>query len=553
MRYRSIFAVVLLLVALHTQATLIAQGALPLRNGRPVVAVVNRDSISLDEFVMQLDSPSAADRSRLQLGRATAKDADLLSRLVTIKLIVQEAHRMGLDEVPEIRKQVEVTSREILREVLLDRLVKNVQPDPAAVEKVFRESVREWKTESLLFQDEAAAKRAQKELASSAPFAQVAARYVGVKVAQADSDASYHAKKDYLPQIADALAKLQVGQVSPVIHLPAGFVAIKVIGIRYPENREARVQARKQVVGLRREEFMKAHEETLRRQYVVVNKALLKAVDYEAAKPGVDALLADKRVVAEIKGGASVTVGDLTDYVRMQFFHGEDAARQHKEMNAKKEVALDATIGRRLLNMEAVKLGIEKTNAYRDRVRGYTESLVFDTFLQKVIVPPNKMKEEEVKTYYNAHLKDYSNPEMMKLRSLAFARRNAAENAMKKLREGTEHAWMVANAEGQVDKGAPGLLTLPGTPITTDSMPPGMQKALVKSKAGDVRLYASPEGPFYVLSVQQVIAPSAKPYNDVREDVAKRAWNEKLKKAVEDYAGKLRAQSKVETYLKRVQ
>ena len=34
---------------------------------------------------------------------------------------------------------------------------------------------------------------------------------------------------------------------------------------------------------------------------------------------------------------------------------------------------------------------------------------------------------------------------------------------------------------------------------------------------------------------------------------AKKAWGEKLKKAVDDYAGKLRAQSKVETYLKRVQ
>ena len=77
---------------------------------------------------------------------------------------------MGLDEVPEIRKQVEVASREIMREVLIERLVKDVKPDPAAVEKLFRELVREWKTTSLLFQDEKAAQRAQKEIASGAAF-----------------------------------------------------------------------------------------------------------------------------------------------------------------------------------------------------------------------------------------------------------------------------------------------------------------------------------------------------------------------------------------------
>ena len=65
---------------------------------------------------------------------------------------------------------------------------------------------------------------------------------------------------------------------------------------------------------------------------------------------------------------------------------------------------------------------------------------------------------------------------------------------MRKLREGTDYGWLVANAEGQVDKGTAGLLTLDGRPVTTDSMPEGVQKALTGAKAGEFRLYASPEG-----------------------------------------------------------
>lgn len=514
------------------------------------MAAVNSDTISLDEFLMQLGS--SKDRTRLRQGLATPAQLELLDRLVTIKLVAREAGTMGLDEVPEIRRQIEVTSREILREVLIERLVSGIRPEPAKVERRFRTSVREWKTTSLLFQNDAAASRARKEIANGAAFADVASRAIAAKTAKADSDSAYHSQKDYIPQIADAIAPLGAGQVSPIIRLQAGFAIVKVVDIRYPENPDARARARRDVLKEQQIAFLQAHEQAARRKYVVINRALLRSLDYEAAKPGIDALLKDTRVVADIRGGASVTVANLTDYLRMQFFHGADQARQRNEMNAKKEAALDATIGRRLLNMEAVKLGIDKTNAYRDRVNGYRESLVFDSFVQKVIVPDNKMREEEVRTHYRTHQLEYSYPGMMKVRSLAFTGRSDAEHAVRRLREGTDYNWLAANAEGQVARGAEGVLRLDGRPLMTDSMPEGVRKALAGSKAGEVRLYASPEGHFYLLSVQEVIASNPRPYAEVKEAIAADMYNEKLKRSVAAYADKLRAHSKVATYLTRV-
>jgi len=83
-------------------------------------------------------------------------------------------------------------------------------------------------------------------------------------------------------------------------------------------------------------------------------------------------------------------------------------------------------------------------------------------------------------------------------------------------------------------------------------MPEGVRKALAGAKSGEHRLYASPEGHFHVLTVQELIASTAKPYDEVREAAAKKLYGEKLKKGVEDYAKKLKAQSKVATYLKRM-
>ena len=37
---------------------------------------------------------------------------------------------------------------------------------------------------------------------------------------------------------------------------------------------------------------------------------------------GFEVLLKDKRVVAEIKGEKPITVGELTDYLKQQIYHG---------------------------------------------------------------------------------------------------------------------------------------------------------------------------------------------------------------------------------------
>jgi hypothetical protein len=299
--------------------------------------------------------------------------------------------------------------------------------------------------------------------------------------------------------------------------------------------------------------IMKAHEQKLRKQFAVVNTAVLKSVNYEAVKPGIDALLKDKRAVADIKGVPPVTVGDLTDYLRFQFFHGSDRDSQHRRMNEKKEEALDAMVGRRLLNAEAIRMGIDKTAEYRDRTTGYGESLIFDAFVQKVVAPESKMREAEVKGYYDGHVKEYSSPEMMRLRSLAFMGRPAAEKAVKQLREGADFGWLTANASGQVGRGAPGLLAFDGQPFMTTSMPEGLQKAVAGARANDVRLWASPQGHYYALAIQQVVAPKPRPYDEVRDEIAKKLYAEKLSKNIEEYAAKLQARSKVEIYLKKVQ
>lgn len=547
---RLLFSSVLLIASTLALTPISAQNmGLPVRDGRPVVATVGDGTIALDEFVLQLDPP--VERARLLEGRATATELELLERLVTVRLLVVEAATMGLGDLPEIRKQVDVMSRQILRDVLTERLTSGVVVDEAAVEQAFRARVKEWKTAALMFTEEAAATRARDAISKGASFEEAAAKAIAASEAKADTDDGYHRQADYLPEIGAAIASLEVGQVSQVLRLDKGFFLVKVTDLRYPENPEARAEAWKAVLGQQQLAVLKKHEEELRATEVVVHKDVLDGIDYEAATPGLEALAKDARAVAEIKGAGPFTVADLTEYLRMQAYHGDTNVAQGKRYNARKQAALDATLARRLLNMEALRLGIDRTPEYLDRINGYEESLVFNAFVQRVLVPDNKMREEEVKAYYDAHAADYTTPGMLRVRGLAFTKRAAAETATEKLRAGTDFAWLADHAEDRVPADAPDLLVFDGRPVTTASMPEGAQRALAGAAPGDVRFYASPEGHFYALGVQDVVAPQPRPYDEVREPIAKKLFGDKLNKAIQEYAAKLRGLSKVEIFLRK--
>lgn len=122
---------------------------------------------------------------------------------------------------------------------------------------------------------------------------------------------------------------------------------------------------------------------------------------------------------------------------------------------------------------------------------------------------------------------------------------------MRALRDGADFGWLAANAAGRLSPETPGLLSLDGRPVTIDSMPGALQKALDGVASGDFRLYASPEGHFYLLGVQQVIESTARPYGEVRDAIARKLYAEKIQTDLETYAGRLRTQSAIETYLTR--
>ena len=160
------------------------------------------------------------------------------------------------------------------------------------------------------------------------------------------------------------------------------------------------------------------------------------------------------------------------------------------------------------------------------------------------------MNDEEIRTYYQEHIGEYTLPEMMRIDSLAFEKRADAEGAIEKLRKGTDFQWLSANAEGQADKNSKGLLRFEGKLLTTKDLPEGVQKAVAGARSGDLRLFAGQEGSFYVLSMREVVPSVPKPYEEVRQEIAQKVFDEKVRKEMDEWTAKLRAASDIKIYLK---
>ena len=549
MRYYSWMLRVLAAILLFIGTTgFVSDKDLPIMKGEKTVATVNNEPITLDEFNQEL----ATIHQGIGEDQKAEKEkiSGLLKRLINTRLIIQEARRMGLDELKELKERADVFARLTLRDELIDRHVRDIKPNEKEVEKAYRESVNEFKIRSILFEKEEDAKQMEGLLKAGMNFDETLKKFLSDKKGKGNEEGDYLRSKELLPEIEEAVSKMTIGSFSPVIQIKSGYVIFKLEDIRFPEDPKIREKVKLDILLRKQKEAYFEYFRTLKGKYAKVNEGLLKGLDFDSKEPGFEKLLKDKRNLVEIRGEKPITVGEFSEYMKQQLFHGVERAIESKKLNRRKDQALDEMLQKRVFRKEALRLGIDKTEEYKSKLKENGNSLLFGGFVAKAVVPDIKLKEEELKAYYDQHIKEYTYPEMMKIKSLAFSKREDAEKAIVNLRQGTDFQWLGANAEGQVDKNTTGVLNFEGNLLTTKNLPENVQKAVSGAKSGDFRLLANPENYFYVLSIQEVIPPRPQPYPEVREQIAKKIYNEKIIKAVEEYADKLRAVSDVKIYLK---
>ncbi len=505
-----------------------------------IMATVNDEPISWLELSRTIATSHEQGHTKTKAGRVDFTNA--LQRMINTRLIVLEARNIGLDKTPGLTGAVESYARQVQMEILLEQYVENIRPDPGDVNRIYESLVREWKIRSLRLKKEADARKIDAQLKAGQDFEQVVQRALQWRSTEGDPQGVFLKNDQLKLPVAQVIAKMEIGSVSPVLSMGKdGYIVFKLEATRIPATEDPRAHkaAFLQALNAERVKAARKYFEDLKKYYVKVDHLLFDTLDYESEEQAMQKLLEDQRILADIRDDRPVTVAEFSQALKRRFFHGVKLAVETKKLNSKKDTVLEDMLQKRLLLMEARRKGIDEGEEFKSRIKGYENSVIFDAFLKKVLIPEIKPDPKALEDYYKAHIDQYTSPQMMGIKDIVFVKRDDAVEAMQKLNKGTDFAWLSSNARGQVAPDAQGLLNFEGKPLAISSLAQDIQKAVSGAKVGDSRLYASPAGHYYLLYVHQIIAPVQQPFDAVKGEIAKQVFNLKVNESIERWADQL--------------
>lgn len=509
------------------------------------VAMVNEEAITVNDLLTALSQQE----EELQLAGKENVIERVLNRLVTSRLLVLEALNIGLDEVDTFRFQVDEYKAKLLQKELVEKQLQGLEPDDKDVDDVYRQLSREVLLSSLVFTSGQDAQSFYDE-AQEGDYSALARKYIEEGKAVEEKNDQYVKVKDLKPQVGKQVYDMKVGDISRVYRTEEGFLVFHLLDTRFVEDPEVKKEAEKIVVKTLRKQKAMEYGNKLADKYTTFDEDLYKQLDFDK---DFDKLLKDKRVLVVIKGGDEptiITVADLAANMQLKFFHGIDKAQQLKMIDKRKDIVITNIIFRQTSLLEARSLGLDQTDEYKKQVEDYERSKLFNAFVEKVIMPDVQLKPEEVRSYYDEHLEEYSSPTMLRLKSLVFTQRKDAESTLEKLRKGADFNWVSANVSGFVPPDTEGILSFDRNLLSLTSLPEDLQAEAGNMKQGETLLYVPPEEDyFYVLFVEDVFPPKPQPFMEVRDSVAKAVFNRRSDELIDDWAGKLKEVYDVKVFL----
>ncbi|NTV48434.1 MAG: hypothetical protein HGB32_06715 [Geobacteraceae bacterium] len=509
------------------------------------LAMINDEAITIEDLKKSI----GALHEGMSEGKAAPKTnfPVLLKRLVNSLLIIQEARIMELDKQEEIKSSIDDYSSKNLREMLLKEQVLNVKADAKEVEKTYQERASEWRLKSLIVDKLEDAKKVEAALKAGKKFDDLFDKSIKDGVAKEGGKSDLFLAKDVIaPPMLAVLVKMKTGEISKMTPLEKGYLFYRLEEKRLKVDETVKEQVRQELDAKARIAALETFQESLIKKYVT-KKKLFDKFDFENKKVKFETFLKDKRVLAEVKGEKPITVADMAEAITQKFYHGVERAAEGKKINKEKKAILNELLGNIVFNKEAKVRKINESDEYRNKVRSYSNSLLFGSFVNKVIRSEITVSKDELKAYHKVHAAEYSGIETYKLDAIAFDSPQKAEEAIEKIRKGTEFKWYKANADNKESISKAYINMFTGDAIAKPNLPEPLQKALTGSVSGDFRAYVD-GGHGYVISVVEFAPARTLTYEEVEDAIKEAVFYEKLNKGVETWGEKLKSTSDVKIY-----
>lgn len=387
------------------------------------VATVNGDPIPFESFQTSFEltkqqMPENADTERVK--------ETLLQQLIQDKLLLQEARRRQVEQMPYFRNTMWVFETRELSSALRDSIfawTPEVRQDE--IEERLPKIEKKVYTREIVVEDQALADSLRQEIDLGADFSDLARQFSVTPSAENGGYVGSVRKNEigYPPAYMETVMNMREGQISDVVSIRDLFAILQADSIYPATDLEARRRGaiRQQLI---KERQAKAYQ-SLRVQ--LLEQATVK--NYPAKLDSVPAL-PDTVLVAQIDD-------ENISYGLLKRFMGNDPRWTRFEDDAQgAKKALDALLEAVLFRKEAIARGYDQNASYQGKLRVQQE-YALKMGLVEMQAGDIRISDADARAYYNENLDQYQARDQVSVRQIVVDTKAAADSI---------YAWLMDGA-----------------------------------------------------------------------------------------------------------
>jgi peptidyl-prolyl cis-trans isomerase SurA len=192
-----------------------------------------------------------------------------------------------------------------------------------------------------------------------------------------------------------------------------------------------------------------------------------------------------------------------------------------------------------------------------DLRKSLERQMIVSRVQQNEVMSKIAVNDEEARRYYDTHMGEFTTPRTITLREILVnvpgdgrnvnvAQDEEARDKITRIREraqnGESFEKLAADLSDAPSRTNAGLIG----PLSVSDLSPDLQKLIDPMKPGDVTQPLRTARGYQILKLESATAPQTKPFDQAREDIGNRVFNDKRREEFDKYLQKLRAQAIIE-------
>jgi parvulin-like peptidyl-prolyl isomerase len=487
----------------------------------------------------------------------------LLDSLINQRLLIIGAYEKGLENHDDVLTVMEGEKHKFLLDVMFEKeIIDKAMPSEAEIRDWYDRSAEELHAAHIVVDSLSTAQEVLKKLKEGENFEKLALEYsIDPTVKRNQGDLDWFVWGMYVDEFQNAAFKLKPGEISAPVKTQYGYHIIKLIDRRPSENRksfeEAKDQIRDVILERRKRKLMQDYVEKLRAEYpITVEKPTCEFVLKKLATIYPDTIGTrprwrnnfdlqqldrdEKNLPIGTYDGGQLTLGEyLTNLPRLP-----DARRpDFDSYDSLKEVIFQMSL-MDILRIEAEKLGYDKSDEYKEKLKRFRELAMADIMRNDTIPASVEINEGEVQEYYDNHKDEFEIPARYHLLEVQFDNLDSAKRYVQRI-----------STEGEFRRTARQRTQRPGKKkvegdlgfIVHDQYPNLYDAAdtLSSGRIGGPVLSGGRYSIFWILEHHE---PEVSPYERVKQRIVELITREKGDSLYEDWLADMKKRINIEVY-----